>query len=120
MNIGALVPPPNIGITRPIKVSPTGNLYKIQINHKNPDDNTTKNFEIWTTKQAVQKHFGSASTEDPKEYELKKFARQMYEKQIRGTGGRLEHKGILVTSDNIMHGDPRLWPSTLSHPEVKV
>ena len=119
MNIGALVPPPNIGVTRPIKVSPKGNLYKIQISHTNNDDNTTKKFEVWTTKEAVQQHFGGIK-EDPKEYELKKFARQMYEKHMRSTGGRMEHKGMLVTTNSTIHGDPRLWPSTLSHPEVKV
>jgi hypothetical protein len=119
MNIGGLVPPPNIGVTRPIKVSPRGNLYKIQISHRNNSDDTVKKFEVWTTKEAVQQHLGG-TTENPKEYELKRFAKQMYEKQLRGTGGRMEHKGMLVTTNNVIHGDPRLWPNTLSHPEVKV
>jgi hypothetical protein len=120
MNIGALVPPPNIMINRPVKISNGGNLYKIQVKNTNPDSNVVNKYEVWTTKEAVKKHFGEVDTEEPKEYQLKKFARQLYEKQIRATGGRITHKGILVTSDSITHGDPRLWPSTISHPEVKV
>ena|SRR5258708_30910952 len=121
MNIGALIPPPNIGINKPIKISPRGNLYKIQVSHRsNTDNNKVNNYEIWTTKEAVQKHFGETQ-EDPKEYQLKKFARQMYEKQLRSSShGLMQHKGMLVTSESITHGDPRLWPNTISHPEVKI
>lgn len=120
MNIGGLVPPPNIRINRPVKISTRGNLYKIQISHKNPNDDTMKNFEVWTTREAVQQHLGYGTKDNPKEFELKRFAKQMYEKQMIGSGGRLPHKGILVTTDSVTHGNPTLWPYTLSHPEVKV
>jgi len=119
MNFGALIPPPNIAVNRPVKVSPRGNLYKIQSSHTNSNDNTVKNYEIWTTKEAVQKHFNDTSGE-PQKYQLKQFARQMYEKQMRSHNGSLPHKGILVTSDSITHGDPRLWPHILNHPEIKM
>ena len=121
MNIGAIIPPPNIGVSNPIKVSPRGNLYKMSINHTNGEGKNVNKYEVWATKEAVQKHFeGMMIGEEPKDYELKKFARQMYEKHMRSSGGQLQHKGMLVTTDNVTHGDPRLWPSTLSHPEVKI
>ena len=83
------------------------------------DGKTSNNYEIWTTREAVQQHF-QGLTEEPKEYQLKKFARQLYEKQLRTAGGgKLQHKGILVTSDSITHGNPLLWPNNISHPEVK-
>ncbi len=119
MNIRAIVPPPNIGVAKPIKISPQGNLYKIQVNHKNLTDASIKNFEVWATKEAIQQHFDNM-TDEPKEYQLKKFARQMYEKQLRVSGGQLQHQGILVTTDKITHGNPLLWPHTISHPEVKM
>lgn len=123
MNVGALVPPPNIMVNKPIKISPKGNVYKMQIIHTNPADDTVKHYEVWTTKEAVQKHFagfGEPTGNYPKEYELKKFARQMYEKQLRSNNGRVSHKGIFITTDSITHGDPRLWPMVIAHPEVKV
>jgi hypothetical protein len=119
MNIGSLTPPPNASFNRPIKVTPKGNLYKIPVSHTGANGIDLTHYEIWTTKEAVQKHFGGMTTE-PQEYELKKFARQMYEKQLRSSNGVLEHKGMLVTSNNITHGDPRLWPNILTHPEIKV
>jgi hypothetical protein len=122
MNFSAVMPQPTISIYQPHKVSATGNLYKIPIMHTTADGKNTHNFEIWATKEAVQKHFqNSTISDEPKSYELKKFARQMYEKQLRSSGGQMQqHKGMLVTTDNITHGDPRLWPSALSHPEVKI
>lgn len=123
MNIGAIIPPPNIATSRPIKISPNGNLYKIPISHLSSDGKTTNTVEVWTTKEAVQKHmagYGQPTGDTLKEYELKKFARQTYEKQFRSNNGALQHKGIFVTTDSISHGDPRLWPSTISHPEVKI
>lgn len=123
MNIGAIIPPPNIVVNKPVKISPKGNVYKIQIAHKNPNDDKMNNFEVWATKEAVQKHFagfGEPTGEYPKEYELKKFAKQMYEKQLRSNNGRFQHKGMFVTTDNITHGDPRLWPTVIAHPEVKM
>lgn len=123
MNIGALTPPPNIATYRPVKISPNGNLYKIPITHMSSDGKTTNTIEVWTTKEAVQKHlagYGETPGSNLKDYELKKFARQTYEKQLRSNNGSFQHKGILVTTDSITHGDPRLWPSTLSHPEVKI
>src|ERR1700691_4770778 len=120
MNFQAILPPPNIVVNRPKKISNNGNLYRIPITHTNAETNTVNNFEVWTTKEAIQKHFAGMMTEEPKEYELKKFARQMYEKQLRSSGGRMEHKGILVTSDSITHGNPSLWPNNISHPEVRI
>jgi hypothetical protein len=121
MNIGAIQPKPNIAILRPKKVSNTGNLFKIPIVHRSIDGKTTNNYEIWTTREAVQQHFqNQMMSEEPKAYELKKFARQLYEKQLRtASGGKLQHKGIFVTTDSITHGNPILWPNNISHPEVK-
>jgi hypothetical protein len=122
MNFSAVMPRPTISIYQPHKVSPKGNLYKIPIMHTSADGKQTHNFEIWATKEAVQQHFqNNMMGGEPRAFELKKFARQMYEKQLRSSAGQLQpHKGMLVTTDNITHGDPRLWPSSLSHPEVKV
>lgn len=120
MNIGAIIPPPNFGVNRPVKISPKGNLYKIPIQHYNNEGGTGKTYEIWATKEAVQKHF-YGMTETPKEYQLKKFARVMYEKQLRSSSqGLMQHKGMLVTTDSVTHGNPDLWPSNISHPEVKI
>ena len=120
MNFSAIMPQPNIAINRPQKVSAKGNLYKIPITHTSADGKDINTYEIWATKEAVQQHLGSVGNELPKEYELRKFARQMYEKQMRSSNGFMEHKGMLVTTDNITHGNPHLWPHTISHPEVKL
>jgi hypothetical protein len=121
MNFSAVMPQPTISIYQPHKVSNTGNLYKIPVIHKSSDGTQTHNFEIWATKEAVQQHFQNTIGEEPRSYELKKFARQMYEKQLRSSNGQIQqHKGMLVTTDHIMHGDPRLWPNALSHPEIKL
>ena len=122
MNFSAVMPRPTISIYQPHKVTPKGNLYKIPIMHTNAEGTKTHNFEVWATKEAVQQHFqNNMIGDEPKAYELKKFARQMYEKQLRSSGGQIQqHQGMLVTTDNRPQGDPRLWPSALSHPEVKV
>ena len=120
MNFSAVMPQPTISVYQPHKVSNTGNLYRIPVIHKSSDGNQSKNFEIWTTKEAVQQHFQNTTGEEPRAYELKKFARQMYEKQLRSNNGKIQHKGILVTTDNVTHGDPALWPHALNHPEVKI
>lgn len=121
MNFAPLIPPPNVGVSKPIRISPHGNLYKMSISHMSNDGKNVNQYEVWATKEAVKKHFdGMIIGEDPKDYELKKFARQTFEKQMRGSGGNLQHKGVLVTSDNVMHGNPALWPSNLSHPEIKI
>ena len=118
MNFSSVIPQPNIIINRPMKVSPKGNLFKIPISHMSADGKSMNNIEIWATKEAVQKHL-NGTTGEPHSYELIKFARQTYEKQLRSNNGQLPHKGILVTTDSVTHGDPRLWPSTISHPEIK-
>jgi len=121
MNFSSAMPQPTISIYQPHRVSPKGNLYKIPMMHTSADGTKTHNFEVWATKEAVQQHFqNTLTTGEPKSYELKKFARQMYEKHLRSNNGQLQHKGMLVTTDNVTHGDPRLWPSALSHPEVKI
>jgi hypothetical protein len=101
------------------KISNTGNLFKIPIIHTSTDGKTKQNFEVWTTREAVQQHFEGLS-EEPRAYQLKKFARQLYEKQLRtSAGGKLQHKGIFVTTNSVTHGNPVLWPNNISHPEVK-
>lgn len=120
MNIGAIIPPPNFGVNKPVKISPKGNLYKIPIAHYNNEGQQTKTYEIWATKEAIQKHF-YGMTEKPRDYQIKKFARVMYEKQLRSASqGLMQHKGMLVTTDSVTHGNPKLWPSNISHPEVKI
>lgn len=117
MNFSALAPRPNMMVSRPVKVTPRGNLYKIPMTHMQ-NNGEQKQFEVWATKEAIQKHF-IGQTEAPKEYQMKKFARAMYEKSMRQNNGQLQHQGMLVTTDNVEHGNPKLWPSTLSHPEIK-
>jgi hypothetical protein len=119
MNFAVAMPQPVISVSRPVKVSTHGNVYKIPVMHKSEDGKTVNNYEIWATKEAVQQHF-TGMTETPREYQLRKFARQTMEKQLRSTSGNMEHKGILVTTDAISHGNPKLWPHTISHPEVKL
>ncbi|HWY79641.1 MAG TPA: hypothetical protein VNW29_04755 [Candidatus Sulfotelmatobacter sp.] len=119
MNFSSIMPQPNILAYRPQKISPHGNLYKIPIVHTNENGTNTNNYEVWTTKEAVQQHF-DGMTEEPKNYQLKKFARQIYEKQLRSSNGQLGHKGILITTTDVTHGNPHLWPNTISHPEVKI
>src|ERR1700733_411369 len=107
MNIGAIIPPPNYGVNKPIKISPKGNLYKVQIQHYNNEGlkETPKPYEIWATKEAVQKHF-YGMTENPRDYQIKKFARVMYEKHLRSSAkGLMEHRGMLVTTDSVTHGN---------------
>ena len=119
MNIGALVPPPNITTSRPVRISPRGNVFKIPIVHTDTNGNPTNNYEVWTTKEAVQQHFQN-TTETPREYQYRKFARQMYEKRLRSTNGAMMEKGMFVTTNETTHGNPQMWPHTISHPEVKV
>lgn len=119
MNFSSVVPHPNISISRPQKISARGNMYKIPITHTDNNDKLLGNYELWTSKEAVQQHF-VGMTDAPREYQLRKFARQMYEKQLRSGGGQLQHQGILVTTDGVSHGNPKLWPYNLSHPEIKI
>ena len=119
MDLSILHPLPSYQMSKPIKVTPMGNLYKINLSHMDQTGNKVRDVEVWTTKEAVQKHFetGSSTLHD---YELKKFARINYEKQLRTHNGQLPHSGMLVTTDSVTHGDPKLWPNTLSHPEIKM
>ena len=125
MNLGVLSTPPSAGtyINRPIKVSPHGNIYKIPINHST-QDGQVKKFEVWTTTQAMQKHLSDsgmiAHNEMPKTFQMRKFAKQAYEKELRTKNGVLPHSGILVASNDVQLGNPKLWPATISHPEFKI
>ncbi len=119
MDMSILHPMPTYQMSKPIKVTARGNLYKINIVRNNPNGPQTKPVELWTTKEAVQKHFENIIGA-PHDYELKKFARITMEKQLRTHNGNLPHQGMLVTTDNVTHGDPKLWPHTLSHPEIKL
>jgi hypothetical protein len=119
MNIGVLAPQPNIAINRPMRVSLKGNVYKIPVTHTDASGKAINNYEVWTTREAVQKHFDN-SYGAPKEYQMRKFARQMYEKRLRASNGIPQEKGIFVTSDSATHGNPAMWPHTLVHPEIKI
>ncbi len=119
MNFASIAPRPVYrSMSRPVKVSPNGNMYKIAVARNDASGNTIQNHEIWMTKEAVQKHFGGM-TEDPKNYQLMQFAKHVYDKQLLTANGKLPHNGILVTSNSTMHGNTKLWPSTLVHPEIK-
>lgn len=118
--MSVLHPLPTYQMSKPIKVTPMGNLYKINLSHMDTSGNSIRNVEVWTTKEAVQQHFQNGTGTAPHDYELKKFARINYEKQLRTHNGSLPHTGMLVTTDSVTHGDPKLWPSTLSHPEIKM
>lgn len=79
MNLGVLQPlPPQAAIrmTHPMKVSPKGNLYKINIGHYDQNNQQVRNYEVWATKEAVQSHFAGL-TEEPKAYQLQRFARRV-------------------------------------------
>lgn len=119
MNFSTVVPQPNIQINRPEKLSAKGNMYKIGIKHSDENGNHVRDYEVWATKEAVQQHF-QGTTENPREYQLRKFARQMYEKRMRSSNGQIKEGGMLATSKDITHGNPKLWPHTLSHPEIKI
>jgi hypothetical protein len=119
MNIGSVIPSVNINVNRPKKVSANGNMYKMEIKHTDENGNHVRDYQVWATKEAVQQHFMNTA-ENPKEYQLRKFARQMYEKRMRSSGGMMKEGGMLATSQDVTHGNPKLWPSTLSHPEVKL
>jgi hypothetical protein len=110
---------PNISVNRPQRVSLRGNVFKIPLTHTDGQGNKVGDYEIWTTKEAMQKHFNDMK-ETPREYQMRKFARQMYEKQLRSSNGKLQHNGLFVTSDSVIRGNAKLWPHTLVHPEIKM
>lgn len=117
MNFSNVIPHPNISVNRPIKISTRGNVYKIPIIHTDNKGNTINNYEVWATKEAIQKHFGNVP-ENPKEYQMRKFARQMYERRLRT--GRPPEKGMFVSSNQTTHGNPNMWPNNLIDPEAKI
>ncbi|MGH7203645.1 MAG: hypothetical protein ACREHC_04345 [Candidatus Levyibacteriota bacterium] len=119
MNFAALAPRPIIPMmSRPVKVTPKGNVYKIAVSRYDTEGNKAPNHEIWMTKEAIQQHFSDMKT-DPENYQIKQFARHTYQKALRSGNGALKHNGLLVTTEGIAHGDTKLWPHTISHPEVK-
>ena len=108
-----------IQINRPVKVSDKGNLYKVQINHFDPAGAKSK-YEVWTTHEAVQKHFKDMGMEGiPETYQMQKFARHIYDQQLRKSGGLPTHPGIFVSTTQQTHGNPHLWPHTLNDTEIK-
>jgi len=122
MNIGVLqsLPPQGgIRVSRATKFSPKGNLYKMSIGHFGEDNKPVRNYEVWATKEAVQKHF-DGMTGEPKNYQLQKFARRVYEDRLRVSNHNPAEKGVLVSTTQNIHGDPALWPKSLNDPEVKV
>jgi hypothetical protein len=120
MNFSSVIPQPNIHVNRPVKVSARGNVYKIQIAHHDDSGKPLRNFEVWATKEAIQKHFVGMD-ENPREYQMRKFARQMYEKQLRNTSatGQMPHSGVFVTTQQTVKGNPNMWPHTITDPEAK-
>lgn len=122
MNIGVLQSLSQQGaikVSRPVKYSNTSNLYKINIAHAGEDNKHIRNYEVWATKEAVQKHF-EGMTGEPKKYQLQKFARGVYEDRLRGTNNNPTEQGILVSSTQNTHGNPAHWPSSITDPEVKI
>lgn len=119
MNLGSIasLPPKGISLMRPQKVTPHGNLFKVSLSH-GTENGQTKKYEVWTTREAVQKHY-QGMKEEPKPFQIRKFAQHVFEKESRANNGVLPHTGILATTDNVTHGNPELWPNTISHPEVK-
>jgi hypothetical protein len=115
----AIPPKPTFRISRPVRVSPGGNLYKINVGHYGQDNNHVRNYEVWATKEAVQNHFQGMLGE-PKEYELKKFARRVYEDRLRVSNHQPQEKGVLISSTQKVHGDPTPWPHSIQDPEIKI
>ena len=119
MNFAALAPRPIIPMmSRPIKVTPKGNMFKVIVNRPAVEGQSVQNHEIWMTKEAVQQHFSGMKT-DPENYQIKQFAKHTYQKALRSANGNLQHNGLLVTTEGVSHGNTSLWPHTISHPEVK-
>lgn len=109
----------SLQIRRPLKVSDKGNLYKVQIHHTGEDGQAHK-YEVWTTHEAVQKHFEDMGmTGMPEAYRVQKFARHVYDEQLRKSGGAPTQKGIFVSTNGEQHGDPHLWPHALNDAEIK-
>ena len=110
-----------IQVHQPIKVTPHGNMYKMAIAHTDENGNSVRNYEVWATKEAVQQHFNDTTGSDPHKFQLQKFAKQMYQDRLRKTNGQIQTKenGLLATTNETIHGDTKLWPSTLAHPEIK-
>lgn len=109
---------PSIRISQPVKMNHAGNLYKINIGHYGDNDQHVRNYEVWATKEAVQKHFNGL-TGDPKNYQLQRFAKRVYEDRLRVTNHNPSEQGVLVSSTQKIHGSPTMWPHTISDPEIK-
>jgi len=107
-------------VAPPVKVNDKGNLFKVQIYHPDSSGQRTTPFEVWTTHEAVQKHFKDIGMEGlPEVYQMQKFARHVYDEQLRKSGGAPTQKGIFVSTTQQTHGDPHLWPHTLNDTEIK-
>lgn len=119
MNLGSIaaIPQGGISLRRPQKITPHGNLFKVTLMHGTGEEQPKK-YEVWTTREAVQKHY-QGMKEEPKPFQIRKFAQHVFEKEARANNGTLPHPGILATTDSVTHGNPKLWPNTISHPEVK-
>lgn len=122
MDLSVLQPlPPQsaIRVSRPVKISPRGNLYKINIGHFGEDNQHIRNYEVWATKEAVQNHF-QGITGEPKNYQLQRFAKRVYEDRLRVSNHHPAEKAVLVSSTQKIHGDPTQWPQSIQDPEVRV
>lgn len=123
MNFAAIQPRVQMTTSRPQRVgSMGGSVFKMQINHPDEAGQNTKKYEVWTTKEAVEKHFaetGEARPQDIKSYHYQKYARHMYENRLRSTAGKPEEKGVFISSTQQVHGDPKLWPHTIVDPDIK-
>lgn len=106
-------------VSQPMKMNHAGNLYKINIGHFGEDNKQIRNYEVWATKEAVQNHF-PGQTGELKNYQLQRFAKRMYEDRLRVSNHQPAEQGVLVSSTQKIHGDPRMWPHSISDPEIKV
>lgn len=121
MNLSVLqaMPSHTVSFATPKLMSPTGNIYKMKMSHYGVDSSHVRDYEVWATKEAIQKHF-NGTAEEPNKYQLKKFARQMYDSRLKATGGAPKENAMFMSSSQSVHGDPRMWPHAIIDPEMKI
>lgn len=111
--------PPKVTITKPMVMNKLGNLYKTEIKHVD-NNNKPYNYQVWMTKGAVKSHFPGLEDNQITRYHLQAFAKNSHEKFMRATGGRApEKQGIFISSTQQIHGNPKVWPTVLTDPELR-
>jgi hypothetical protein len=108
------LPPGGLAVGRPHVMNKAGNLYKIPI-HTPTETNPNKKYEIWATKQAIQQHFPGLETPTPHHFE--QFARTYYQKALENPE-HARHPGVFISTTQKVHGNPKLFPSTINDPET--